>query len=143
MISTGDPDREVSSAPPPRSILHRLAPLMLVGGAVAATVVFIPHLPRERHVDFRLDDSTTIVAIDVDWSASDRSTSTSSSLSEPLQGGSWRFRAGTAPSMIPATVRLPDGAYDIEILIERTDRTESVHRLITLGDADRITVPIR
>ncbi len=143
MSLTGEPDRDPVSVAPPRSLLHRLAPLMLVGGAVAATVVFVPHLPRERHVEFRLDDSATIVGIDVDWSASDRRASTNSSLDEPLQGASWRFRAGTAPSMIPATIRLPDGAYDVEVLVERTDRTESVHRLITLGDADRITVPIR
>jgi hypothetical protein len=143
MTATEEPEDDANSPVPPRSLLQRLAPLMLVGGVIAAAAVFIPHLPRERHVELRVDDSTTVVGINVDWSATERGGPTSASPGEPMQGASWRFRAGTAPSTIAATVRLPDGVYDVEILIERTDRTESVHRSITLGDADRITVPVR
>jgi hypothetical protein len=40
-------------------------------------------------------------------------------------------------------VRLPDGSYDVDIRVERVDQTQTVHRSITLGDSDRITVPVR
>jgi hypothetical protein len=40
-------------------------------------------------------------------------------------------------------VRLPDGSYDLEILVERVGRTDAVRRSLTLGDADRIAIPLR
>jgi hypothetical protein len=99
----------------------------------------LPQLPRERHLDLRLDEPSSIVGVHLDWTAS----SAPVPGDEPLQGSTWRFAPGSAPRLLPATVRLPDGSYSVEIRIDRVDQTETVRRSITLGEADRITVPVR
>lgn len=138
------PPVEESTSPSTSSRLRRLAPLVLLAGAAVAGMFFLPHLPREHQVELRLEDPSSIVAVNVDWSAAPEQGATSSERAgEPLQGSSWRFAAGTAPRSLATMVRLPDGAYEMDIRIDRVDRVQSVHRSLTLGGADRITVPVR
>jgi hypothetical protein len=109
-----------------------------------AAMSLAPHLPRERHVELRLDDPSSITAVNVDWTAALKPRAASPGRAdEALQGASWRFAAGTAPRSLVTTVRLPDGAYEMDIRIDRVDRVESVQRSITLGGADQIAVPVR
>jgi hypothetical protein len=98
-----------------------------------------PRIPRERHLELRLDEPSSIVGVHIDWTA----TSAPVSSDEPLQGSTWRFNPGSAPRLLPATVHLPDGSYAVEIRVDRVDQTETVRRSVTLGDADRIIVPVR
>jgi hypothetical protein len=135
-------------AQPRRSLAHRFAPLILVAGVIAAAAIVIPRVPREREVELRFEDAATIVGVHLDWLASTGRAASAAARSAPpeseaLQGTTWRFSAGAAPSFVTTTVRLPDGSYDLEILVERVGRTDAVRRSLTLGDADRIAVPVR
>jgi len=122
-----------------RARLRRLAPFVLLAGAAVSVMSIFPRVPRERHLELRLDEPSSIVGVHLDWSA----TSAPVPTDEPLQGSTWRFAPGSAPRLLPATVRLPNGSYAVEIRIDRVDHTETVRRSITLGEADRITVPVR
>ena len=115
------------------SRLRRLAPIVLVAGVVISVMSIAPHLPRDRQVELRFEDPTSITGVTVDWMSSSE---------EPVQGGSWRFAAGTAPRSLATKVRLPNGAYEVDIRIDRVDRVQSVKRSIPLGDADTIAVPV-
>jgi hypothetical protein len=130
---------------PRPSLARRLAPLILVAGALASAIVFIPKMPRERHVELRLDDPATIVGLRLEWAEpSSRLASPLSAAEEDLiRGTTWRFEAGLAPPSVTATISLPDGPYDLDILVERVERTDAVHRSLKLGDADRIAVSVR
>ena len=135
--AAGESSTELNTpAPPARSRLRRLAPFVLLAGAAVSAISIHPHLPREPRLELRLEEPSTIIGVRLDWS-------TATSGDEPLQGATWRFAPGSAPRLLPATVRLPDGSYDVDIRVERVDQTQTVHRSITLGDADRITVPVR
>jgi hypothetical protein len=118
-------------------IRDRWAPLLLVAGAGVAASVFVPHVPRERTVALRLEDAASVTGVDLAWApvgTGDR---------DAVQGGTWRFQAGHAPKEIATPVRLPDGRYQLEVTVERGAEHEEIRRAITLGDADRITVPLR
>jgi hypothetical protein len=134
------PAEENRDSPPPEpepvkpSRLRRLAPLVLVAGVVISLMSIVPHLPRDRQVELRFEEPTSIIGVTVDWSSSSE---------EPVQGGSWRFAEGTAPRSLATKVRLPNGAYEVDIRIDRVDRVQTVKRSIPLGDADQIAVPVR
>lgn len=125
-----------------RSFLKRIAPLLLVSGAGLSAFVLIPTLPRERHVELRLDDPATVVGVRLDWEVTSQRSAASPDTG-PIHGASWRFPPGSAPSSVAMTVRLPDGAYDLDVLVERVGSAETVHRSVKLGDADHVTIPLR
>ena len=125
-------------APSTRRVwMRRIAPLLLVAGLGIAVAPLLGSFPREREVDIRVSDAADVVGIDLTW------TEAPGGEGDALQASSWRFAPGTAPRSLRTTVRLPDGAYDVAITVSRTLGSESTHRAITLGDADRITLPIR
>lgn len=118
---------------PPK--LRRFAPLLLLAGGAGAAYVLGPHVPRERTVELRLENAATITGVDVAWAPSDTS--------DAVQGGAWHFAPGKAPPSIDTPVRLPDGRYALDVTVERGPERESFHRVITLGEGDRITVRLR
>jgi hypothetical protein len=105
-------------------------------GALGAAAVILPRIPRERQIEFQVEDPATIVAVDLSWSRDDGD-------GEPVQGGSWRFEPGQAPRKLLTSVHLPSGRYAVDVAVERTDGHNDLHRVIELGDADRVTVPLR
>lgn len=113
----------------------RLTPLLLVAGGAAAVVLVVPHLPHEHRVELRLEDAATVTAVDVAWTPVEDG--------EAVQGSSWHFAAGTAPRSLGSTVKLPNGRYALDVHVERGEGREAFHRVITVGDAERITVPLR
>jgi hypothetical protein len=122
-------------APSPRR--RRLLSLLLLAGGGAALLSLAPHWPKERSVDFRLDgELSTVVGVDVTWARAGAE-------AEAVGGSSFRFEPGRAPKIVHTTVHLPDGSYALDIRIDRADRSDSMQRTLTLGDAEQITVPLR
>ena len=95
------------SAPPQRSRFARFA---ILGCAMAAAAVILPRIPRDRQIDFRIDDASTITAIDLTWSREGGD-------GEPVQGGSWHFEPGRAPRSLTTSVHLPNGRYAVDITV--------------------------
>ncbi|EYF07888.1 Hypothetical protein CAP_6910 [Chondromyces apiculatus DSM 436] len=118
--------------------MRRLAPLLLVLGLFIIVGPLLRQTPREHEVELRLATPDTIVGVELTWFEGDESGS-----QEPLAGGSWRFTQGQAPRSLSTPVRLPDGSYSLEIIVDRTSGRDSARRSIVLGDAERITVPTR
>lgn len=126
------------SCPPARPPwTRRLAPLILIGGLLAAGSIVLPRLPKEREVEVHFEEAATIIGLDLAWTDATPGDGVS------LQGGSWRFAPGTAPRSLRTTVLLPDGAYALEITVDRTLGRDSTRRAIDLGAAERITLPVR
>ncbi len=122
----------------PQRLSRRLVRLLPVLGAAVALGSLLPHLPKERQVELRLEHPDTVTAVELTWL--DRR---DASQATPVQGGAWRFSPGAAPRFVSTTVKLPDGAYDLEITVERAEGRDALHRSVTLGDSDRITLPLR
>lgn len=137
------PTSERPSEPPPaapRSRLKRFSPFFLVVGLIAAAVLLIPHVPRERRVELRLDDPTTVTGVELSWSALDAAERNEG---EPLEGVRFRFEVGQAPPLLKTPARLADGRYALELTLERGGERTQLRRLITVGDDASITVPLR
>ncbi len=117
----------------------RVATQLLLAGAGAAGLVVMPNVPHEHHVDLRLEDPASVTGVEVTWTAAGAAGSTEA----PARGGTWRFEAGSAPATVAEGVRLPDGRYALDVVVRRGADEESSHRVITLGDADHITVRLR
>ena len=134
MSPDSPPSEPVPPAPLPKR--SRLTRLVVVGCGLGIAAVVLPRIPRERQIEFQIDDPTNIVAIDLTWARDDGD-------GEPVQGGSWRFTAGQAPRKLLSSVHLPSGRYAIDASVERTEGRNELHRVIELSDADRITIPLR
>jgi hypothetical protein len=128
----------------PGSLRRRFAPLLLLAGAAGAAFVVLPSVPHEHHVDLRLDDAASVTGVDVAWTST-AAAATHATLAdeEALRGVSWHFQAGRAPATLGAAVTLPDGRYALDVTVQRGTEAESFHRVLTLGDADSIAVPLR
>lgn len=145
MSAQGDEDEvddaESSVPPPPApSRLKRFSPFLLVAGLILAATQLIPHVPRERRVELRLDDPATVLRVEVAWSAIDAQ---ERNVGEPLEGASFRFEPGTAPALLRAPAHLADGRYALDARLERAADRSQVRRLITVGDDATITIPLR
>lgn len=113
----------------------RYAPLLLLVGGAGAAYFLVPKVPQVRTVQIDLDDPASVTAVDVAWAPVGGG--------EAVQGGAWRFTSGKAPTAITSPVRLPDGRYELDVTVERGAAREGIHRVITLGDGDRITIRLR
>lgn len=117
-------------------IRGKLALLLLLVGAGIAARFLVPRLPKERTVELRLPEPVSITAVDVAWAPVTQD-------DEAVQGADWRFVTGRAPPVLQTVVRLPDGRYALDVRVERGAEREAFHRVIALGDADRVTVRLR
>ena len=82
----------------------------------------------------RVEDATTVTSVEVTWTRDERD--------EPLAGSAWRFEAGRAPRRLESTVRLPNGAYEVEVVVARADSTRTIRRQVSLEGGDEITLPV-
>ncbi len=80
----------------------------------------------------RLDDPATVTSIDLAWTRAGRD--------EPVVGSSWRFEAGRAPRRLESTVRLANGSYEVEIVVQRADGPRASSRLVALDGSDEVTI---
>jgi hypothetical protein len=96
----------------------------------------LPAWPRQRAVELALGDPRSIVDLEMSWART--------GAGDALRGGVWHFAPGTAPPSVATTVDLPDGTYDLDITMRRSDgETASAHRSITVADTSTIRVPIQ
>ena len=79
-----------------------------------------------------------VTRFDVEWSRVD-----SDATGDVVSGSSRSFERGRAPEIVNVTVNLPNGSYALDIRIERVDRVDAIQRRVTLGDSDRISIPLR
>jgi hypothetical protein len=115
---------------------RRLGFFLLVGGGVLAAAQLLPRWPHERHLSLRLDDPSTVTSVDLAWTRQGYD-------GEPSAGSSWRFPAGKAPRRVEGAVKLPNGTYEVEITILRTDSSQTIHRSVALEGADDVVLPLR
>ncbi|WP_437593989.1 hypothetical protein [Sorangium sp. So ce1000] len=126
---------EPKSRPP---WIRRLAPGILLVGALCVGSILFKNLPEEREVELRLDDAATIVRLDVTWT--DSSSGDRAGDAAPVIDSSWQFAEGTAPRAVRTKVSLPDGLYQVEITVGRKSGNDVTSRAVTLADASRITL---
>ena len=60
-----------------------------------------------------------------------------------MQGNSWYFATGRAPTSLTTSVNLPEGRYEVDISIQRTEGRQSIHRVISVSSSDQIAIPVR
>ena len=91
---------------------RRFAPLFLVAAGLGAYAMFSRELPRDRDVVLDLGEAAPEVAdVQASWT---RSGSEQAELTTR-----WHFAEGTAPKRLAARVRLPDGAWEVEVGVRR------------------------
>lgn len=136
-VSSDEPSTPRSDEP--RKKLARLVPFLLLAGIALGVGPFVKRLPREHKVDFRFDDGANdVTRLDVDWVRVEGDVET-----EVVAGGSRFFERGQAPEKVNVTVNLPSGLYALDIRVEHPDHVDAIRRRVTLGEADRIVIPLR
>jgi hypothetical protein len=120
----------------PRSLRDRVMPVLLVAGAAVAAFLLVPEVPHAHEVALRLQDPVTVTGLEVAWAPA------GANPGDAVRGGSWRFAPGQAPAKVDTHVSLPDGRYELQVLVERGDERETLRKTLTLGGADHITVPL-
>jgi hypothetical protein len=125
----------------PARLRGRVAPLLLLAAAATTAALFVPHLPHAHEVDLRLDDARAVTGVEVAWMP--RGDIGDARDGELVRTGEWHFAAGAAPSSLRTSVSLPDGRYGLDVTVARGDARQAFHRVITLGEAESITVPLR
>ncbi len=126
-------EAEPSPAPPRRG---RYARFVVLGCALAAAALILPRIPRDRQIDFRIEDAPSVIGIELAWSRENGD-------EEAVRGGSWHFAPGQAPRSLTTSVHLPNGRYTVDITVERTAGRDELHRVIELDNADHVTIPLR
>lgn len=117
--------------------LRRLAVLILVGGGLAAYSLIKPYMPHDHPVAYRFDpDARTVTDLEATWTRT-------AAADEPVAGARFHFEPGAAPRELRATVRGPDGDYDVDVVVTSGSKRSSSQQRVTLGDrVTRVEVPV-
>jgi hypothetical protein len=95
---------------------RRFAPLILLAAGLGAYAMVDRELPHEREVVYELGHAAPeITSVEVSWSRA--------GADEAALTTRWNFAGGAAPARLPARVRLPAGAWQVDVGVERTDRS--------------------
>ena len=126
---------------------RRWAPILLVAAATGAYVAVGPKLPRPRQIvlDFG-KEGLDVTDVELTWTRA--GTSDDAALTTR-----WHFTPSAVPRRLPFEARLPDGAWDVEVTLERQSRetTRWPYRVTlegtpfwTKGDRDSpVVIPVR
>jgi len=120
---------------PPKPTGRRFALVLLLAGAIGVGLTLAPHLPHERRLTLRLNDAKHTLGVELSL--------TRLGESEPLQGSTWHFAEGAAPTSVEMAVNLPDGTYELDATVESAEGKRSFHRALSMSDSDRLTIPLR
>lgn len=124
---------------PTRGKRSRIVPLLLIAGVVLSAAPLMKRLPHEHKIDFRFDDGANdVTRLDVDWVRFEGDVE-----AEVVGGSSRSFERGQAPENVNITVHLPNGLYALDIRVEHPDHIDAIRRRVTLGESDRIVIPLR
>jgi hypothetical protein len=94
----------------------RWAPLFLVAAGLGAYVAVGPKLPRTHPVVLDLGTETgDLTDLEVCWTRA-------ATRDDAALTTRWHFAEGTAPRRLPFEAHLADGAWDIEVTLERRSR---------------------
>jgi len=114
--------------------------MLLLGGGVAAASIMLPHLPHERQLELRIEDRDQLSSVELTVSSP---SATDEAEAPFVMGSSWHFPDGRVPASLVTSMRVPDGRYEVDVVLLRAGTRQSIHRTIAFHDAERITVPIR
>jgi hypothetical protein len=91
-----------------------------------------PRWASERTVDLSLEAPESVVRVDLDVGAHGE---------DPAFAKVWNFERGTAPASLSARFSVPDGAYEVRVVVEGSSgaRRSRVHR-VDFGDASSVRV---
>ena len=127
---------------------RRWAPLLLVAAGIGAYAAMGPKLPRARHVVLDLGPEVSdLTDIELTWTRA-------GTMDDAALTTRWHFAPGAAPRRLPFEARVADGAWDIEVTLERQSRetTRWPYRVNLEGtpfwtrDAERerpVVIPVR
>jgi hypothetical protein len=115
------------------SLRRRLAPAVLLVGAVAVGFLVKPALPEDRGVELRLADRTALEEVELVWLDEDH---------EAIRRTVLSFRDRPVPAKIATEVRVPDGDYRLLVTLRRDGGTQELERRISFRDSDRVVVPL-
>jgi hypothetical protein len=115
------------------SLRRRLAPLVLVAGAVAVGFVVKPAIPSDRRVDLRLADRSSIESVELLWLDDEQ---------QPVRRTVLSFRDSPPPATIGTDLRVPDGDYRLLITVHRPSGSQEIERRVSFRDADNVVVPV-
>jgi hypothetical protein len=139
-VPAGQTSTDEPSAPvQPSRHRSRLAKLLIVAGAVVSLAPLGRLWPSGHQIDFRLEDGVAdVTRFDVEWTHMDGDVP-----GDVVSGSSRSFERGRAPEIVNVNVHLPNGSYALDIRIEHADHIDSITKRVTLGDADKISIPLR
>ena len=119
---------------------RRAAPLLVLAGLGGALLVITPHVPVERHVTLQLEEPSSITGLALTW---ERRSPGGAEAAVPVRAISWNFAEGAAPKALDQVTPLADGIYDVDVTVERGRRRDASHRVVVLGSARRVAIPVR
>jgi hypothetical protein len=95
---------------------RKWAPLLLLAAGIGAYTAVGAELPRTHQVvlDFGTEPGD-VTDVEISWTRA-------STLDDAALTTKWHFAPGTLPRRLPSEARLPDGAWDIEVTLERQSR---------------------
>lgn len=119
--------------------IRRLSPLILL---LAAVVIYFgivaPNTAEDHDVTLAFQGPThDITRIDVVWIGIDVHPG------EAVGGTSLSYRPGAAPSSVATEVHAPNGAYWLEVTLDKGHRRETIRRRVQLGAGDlKVFLPV-
>jgi hypothetical protein len=105
-----------------RDLRRRAASLFLAAAGLGAYFSIRPRLPHDHEVmlDFGVAASD-ITDVELEWTAS------RTPMDDAAVTTRWHFDAGSAPTRLHTTVRLPDGEWTAEVAVARAGTNETTH----------------
>jgi hypothetical protein len=106
---------------------ERLAPLVLLGAALVATLTFPRTWPRDQTIRYVLGDRADHVErVDARWAAR-------AEPGESLREVSFRYAPGTAPRVVTHEPRLSNGDYMVDVDVVADGQPTRYVRRVMLG----------
>ena len=106
---------------------ERLAPLVLLGAALVATLMFPHAWPHDQTIHYVLGDRAAHVErVDARWKAQEDP-------DESVREVSFRYAPGTAPRIVTYEPRLSNGGYTVDVDIVADGRPTRYVRRVLLG----------
>ncbi|HMI83439.1 MAG TPA: hypothetical protein VK550_05050 [Polyangiaceae bacterium] len=95
---------------------RKWAPLLLVAAGLGAYAMVGPKMPHARQVVLDLGpDAADLTDLELTWTRA-------GTMDDAALTTRWHFALGAAPRRLPFEARLADGAWDVDVTLERQSR---------------------